>query len=521
MPDDTSKVWVDVSFSETLETNRDVLVSLDLGSAENIGGYSIPVIYIAEEVEYDEYDVEVEYYQETYAINELKIVPNEYFYFPPPLNDAVITSLVELSLGDDTISGTNNTTAVYETGYSSISGSIDSSVTFIGGNNFPGFYETPVYFWNQPPASGILEYWVNHTNFCGSYSSGQTPIPTHEAELSYLAQYGTTASGITPAAIDIIVDITFAGWVDWIFYADVYSTILHFDDYFNIEANTIIGGLLPLNLDVTAAALTVSGTTCDLYCTLLSNDYIDAEMEVIPGGIGYIRNDVYSALEKVVGIALNVDLYSLKISNFSLDEGEYTTASGFISVDITDDECPVSTSGTYFMVDDQQVPVTFSPISDGYRMFYNPDDDFSSIEGPAIFTVHAENTCDKYLEVDYYLTFGYLVEYFNHPGLNTNIDYGFNNKVVVRVTAEDYASCPQLSSLAWDFESKELYNNDLSASINGRFHAYDYEELNASISPISTAYFYGKEISVVVNAKDFAGNQMEPLVLVYRIENKP
>jgi hypothetical protein len=45
--------------------------------------------------------------------------------------------------------------------------------------------------------------------------------------------------------------------------------------------------------------------------------------------------------------------------------------------------------------------------------------------------------------------------------------------------------------------------------------------MQAIIYPHSTAYFYGKEFKVVVKAKDFAGNQMEPLILNYRIEDKP
>jgi hypothetical protein len=101
------------------------------------------------------------------------------------------------------------------------------------------------------------------------------------------------------------------------------------------------------------------------------------------------------------------------------------------------------------------------------------------------------------------------------------MDYGFGNKIIVRVTAENYASCPKISSLAWDFDSREQFNNDLGASIVGRFQAYDYGDMPAEIYPKSTAYFYGKEFRIVLNVKDFAGNKMEPLILSYRIEDKP
>lgn len=154
-------------------------------------------------------------------------------------------------------------------------------------------------------------------------------------------------------------------------------------------------------------------------------------------------------------------------------------------------------------------------------MFYDSLDDFNSLEGPIVFTAHAENQCGDTLEKDYYLTFGYVVEYKNVQDQLDSMDYGFDNKIAVRVTAENYASCPKLSSLAWEFESKTQNNGDLGASITGRFHAWDYSDMTASIQPHSTAYFYGKEFTVVVKAKDFAGNQMEPLNLKYRIEDKP
>ena len=119
------------------------------------------------------------------------------------------------------------------------------------------------------------------------------------------------------------------------------------------------------------------------------------------------------------------------------------------------------------------------------------------------------------------LTTGYVVDYINTPDAYDSIDYGFDNKVTVRVTAEDYASCPTSETLAWDFDSKNYDNRDLGASIVGRFHADDSEDLSAEIYPHSTAYFYGKEVTVRIEAKDFAGNEMEPLILVYRIEDKP
>jgi hypothetical protein len=89
------------------------------------------------------------------------------------------------------------------------------------------------------------------------------------------------------------------------------------------------------------------------------------------------------------------------------------------------------------------------------------------------------------------------------------------------VTAENYASCPQVSSLAWSFDSKEQFNNDLGASIVGKAFSYEYSDVSAEIYPQSLAYFYNREFEVILTAKDFAGNEMEPFILNYRIEDKP
>jgi hypothetical protein len=45
-------------------------------------------------------------------------------------------------------------------------------------------------------------------------------------------------------------------------------------------------------------------------------------------------------------------------------------------------------------------------------------------------------------------------------------------------------------------------------------------DLLGQIKPLSTAYFYNKKFKLVVTAKDFNGNEMEPLILNYTIEDK-
>ena len=76
---------------------------------------------------------------------------------------------------------------------------------------------------------------------------------------------------------------------------------------------------------------------------------------------------------------------------------------------------------------------------------------------------------------------------------NNGIDFGFKEKIPIRVTVEDFATCPSLSSLGWEFESKEKSSGDLGAFINGRLYSMEGSNVGASIYPTSAAYFYGKE----------------------------
>jgi hypothetical protein len=520
VPDDTSTIWVDSSFTDTSEATEDVAVEIFPADAENIGNYSMPVVFSLEETTPTDTDVWHAYFHQVTSISGVNSVASEYYSYPLPLMDDVYISLVEFYSGS-TISGTNSTEVKYTTGYNSVSGSLDKRIIFTGGKEYPDSFNFVHTFTNSAVISGVMSWWSNYTNFSGNLTVSGTPLPFHDRNLDYPTEFTQVSGHNNWGAIDRVVDISFAGWVPFILNYDVYCTSSGYKFGYGMEATTRSGSVDVHYLEAFASDLTTSGIGTDIYCALTDFGSLVGEATTISGRIGYITADFYSTILSNQYLGLDVDLYSLKISNFSLDEGEFTTASGSIYVDITDDECPVSVSGTYFLVDDQIVPVTFSAITDGYRMFYDPDDDFESLTGTTVFTVHAENECGKYLEEDYYLTFGYAVSYTNNIGLSTGIDYGFNNKVAVRVSAENYATCPQLDALGWEFESKEQFNNDLSASIVGRFYDGDYGDISAEIYPQSTAYFYGKEFVVIVNAKDFAGNEMEQLTLTYRIENKP
>jgi hypothetical protein len=521
VPNTTNNTWIDATFIEDEQNTQDVDVQLKIAEPDIIGKYSIPIIYKQVEVVQDSVNTNFSYFQELNTISGIINTASSYKVFDQieKINN-VFCTLTEFSL-DSTLSGALDRPIIYTTGYNQVSGTLDRHMIFTGGREM--FDSISINNSSQYKLSKNIseDWWVNYIDFSGNLTTSGTPIPFHNFDYGIITEYGYDYYNFYNDCRDSMVDISFAGWIGVGITADIYSAISGFNSGYKSEVKIIDGDVRAHYLDIISSDLGIKSLRNNLYCSEINNINLNSEIETIPGRIGYIQTDIYSSIQANRSITMDIDLLSLKITNFSLGIGECTTASGFISVDVIDDECPISISGTTFLLDGIEVPVFFSSIEDGYRVFYNPEDNFSSIEGPVVLTIHAENECGKVLEQDLYLTFGYIVEYINYQDLPDSIDFNFNKKIVVRVTAENYASCPQVSAIVWDFTSKPQSNTDLSASIVGRFHAWENSDMSAKIYPHSTAYFYGKEFKIVVKAKDFAGNQMEPLILNYRIEDKP
>jgi len=131
------------------------------------------------------------------------------------------------------------------------------------------------------------------------------------------------------------------------------------------------------------------------------------------------------------------------------------------------------------------------------------------------FKVYAINEKGVSSEEEYYLTFGYKVSFDNL--VNRYMDFGYQNQIVVRASAENLASCTKESAEANWFETRSMFYKDLACSIVGTI--YENKDLSAYINATAD-YYYGKICTLVVNAKDFAGNEMEPFILVYTIEDE-
>ena len=201
---------------------------------------------------------------------------------------------------------------------------------------------------------------------------------------------------------------------------------------------------------------------------------------------------------------------TILIDNFSVEVEEWIAVSdlSFFSADVVDLSYPISVSGTYFLHDGVEVLTVYSPISNGYTIFYDPTSVVSS--GTITITVHAENTNSEVVEQDYYLLYGYHVAY------NELVDWGPKSTVITTVKASNQVVCPNTVGESVFFETRDLESYDLGASIA----AIESVDLGAVLYPQSTFFFYGKTYTITVSGiKDFNNNELEPVIFSFTIEN--
>ena len=522
MVDIKRTVWIDSTFLDKKKGTPDVPAEYMVVEPDIIGSYNLPVDLYSPTPEMSFVDQQVKFGADYTMTSDHKNMGVRYIYDPTTYSGLFTVPHEYFNIASTVNSGSLTYKAYYTTGYTPVSGTVDKKLIFTVGRSVDSKFNMLVDLVHYSTTSGIIEQVANYTNFSGNTNVSGEPIPFYYRESDINTEYGSLRYTQVSGGIDNYVDVSFAGWIYHALNANVYSVDEGYASGYTLNATTLSGGGLKANyLEAAVGEVTTSGILYDVYCSLETMVSMYSETETIKGKIATVLSEVESCGQKFGSLTLDVNIFPIRFINFSLDIGEHTAADGLIYVDVIDESCSISVSGTYFMVDGVRAPVTLSGILDGYRMYYDPEDDFSSLEGPTTFTAHAENECGQTLEQDYYLTFGYIAEYENHPSSWQGINYGYDNKVAVRVIAENWASCPQTSSLAWDFDSRPEFNRNLGASIVGQFHDEDASDLSAEIKPYSLAYFYGKEFEVVLTAKDFAGNEMEPFILKYRIEDKP
>jgi hypothetical protein len=505
MPVGAENVYIDSSFYDLANVTSgtgDAYSEFFLRVDDNIGAYSIPISYNAGTLNNGIQSISTDF---TTTSGLADYESTAIAYNAGTTFSGVAVALIEYAV--TTISGTPGSTDAVVDYFTANSGVLGTGqqhayIDAIMGDGFVFFKDYQHSYWTFASVSGSLDYETHYTTIASSSTTGD-----YDTEFTV----GSGADGSQNANVDSY----FAGYVmdfhpDDLSYQFDAVCGLETQQAVNWETTVSAGAVLLIDYEVLSAAV-ASGTISyfDTVCGLVDTVYYDAEAQTISGTISYHDYDLFCAATNTLGFDFDVDLFPLKISNFSLGEDEYTSTSNAVCVDVTDDVYNVVTSGTYFILDDTVVSgiyTTYTGITDGYRMCYNPDDNYASFLG-------SDN--GDVLERDYYLTSGYLVEYDNRTQ-----DYGYDNQVVVRMTAENFASCPLYATTAYWFTTEQTIPKNLGASIVGV--PWGTEDLSASITPdTGLAYLYGKTFRVEVNARDFAGNRMTPYIFEFRIEDEP
>ncbi len=525
MPDDTNDIYVDLTFSTTADSQEDLDADLTLADADVIGAYNMPVIYTLTSGTPWFQSVPVEYATASGTIS--GTIEQDVEYVISTSLSGILTGLVDYNVGAVVSGSLDEYIDCFLAGDTGISGVPSATpsvrnaiIDYIAGQLFSELdINVPISFWTWTAYSGTESFPMQYT-----YLPGTNTAIERTAYIT-LGSPSTMNSGTQTANIDA----EFAGWVNYPWQVDLYCAVQD-TKYIDSELTVISGSVDFYLADILCAVSDTQNFDIETYCCLEDFFNMNSELTVISGSADKLDYDVYCSAQVTDNLSFDVDLLSLKISNFLPVEEDYAFVSTGVSVDITDDVYAVLTSasgipcsGTCCLtVDGTAVPVTFSGITDGYRMYYNPVDGFDSLEGSTEFLVHAENSNGDILERSYYLTYGYLVDYDNIE--RVGFDYGINTKVLVRMTAENLATCPKYSADAYWFETRDYSQKDLGASIIGEPPDVIYgaeANLGASINPQSTAFFYGKTFRVILNAKDFAGNEMEPYEFEFKIEDAP
>lgn len=305
--------------------------------------------------------------------------------------------------------------------------------------------------------------------------------------------------GSLPEDNNINVDVTISDDKRFTFPASMFCTVSGLK---NIEADIQIalGRFNKVAADIFSTAALISGIESNIFCTVSGIEYIGSEAETALGYNKFFSSDIFSTTVTNSGIECDVRTWSLYFGSFFLDIEEFTTASATAWVDIIDYMWPIDTTNSYFEVDGIQVGVTFSGIPNGQRMFYNPPNDFDA-DDVITYTVHAQNTMGDIREQNYYLLYGYDIDF------NGLVDWGANKQIDIVAKAKNKAFCPQWSSDAFYFITKDLHSLDLGSTIK----PVAPWDLGSSLRTQSTAFYYGKTYTVTVSGiKDFAGNELSP-----------
>lgn len=317
--------------------------------------------------------------------------------------------------------------------------------------------------------------------------------------------------GTVSVSRDMVVDLTLAEAHYFNTLVDVFcttsGTLYNISGDIRYQSGTIYG----LGFDVYVSGIELDGVLCDLYSAQINNSNILSDVQKASGTCVSHEVDIFNSALSTGSFGADFKTRSLFTSGFFLDVDSFTVASGVGYVDIIDHIYEVDESTIYILKDYTTISgIVIQDIPKGKRVFFNPIDDFYAT-GEIIITVYAESTYGEVLEEDFYLLFGYDLE-FAEP----NVFWDANTRIYVTATANNAVVCPNKEGAHYFFDTAEIPSFNLAAYIN----AISYVNLPCSIYPRSTAFYYGQTYTVrVKNVKDFHGNIMPDFEYSFTIES--
>jgi len=309
---------------------------------------------------------------------------------------------------------------------------------------------------------------------------------------------------------DILVDLYLSNNRYYCYHTDQFATNVDLVS-FSIDFENDVGRVVNTPTDIfSASGITYSGTTLDTYSTISGVYGYASEMVTVSGGKTYTEADCYSSATVISGtINHDVRTWSLEFGDFFADHGSITTASSIAWIEIIDGLGEVDTNYCYFSIDDQQVTSTFVPINNGYRMEYNPSNDYAYLDSFKL-SVHAQNYYNDVLEIDYRFFYGADIK------LNEVMDLGSKRTIYVWSKATNLMNCPEFSTMAYSFETQKRLHSDLNISIN----SIDCIDLPITLYPQNPFFFYGRTYNVIISGlKDVSGNVTPEYIHTFTIEN--
>jgi len=310
---------------------------------------------------------------------------------------------------------------------------------------------------------------------------------------------------------DVPVDLYISNNKYYNYPMDQYSTILDLVGI-GMDFEQGPGKVANTQLDAFSSGLILNGEVLyDSYCT--ESGVVGgcrSDITTISGGQTYIQMDGFSSLVNISG-SVNCDIrtWSLEFGDFFADHWSVTTASGSAWIDIIDTFCSIDTGNCYFSVDGERVESTFVTIDGGYRMCYDPIDNFSTLLEFQM-DVHAQNFYGDILENSYKFLYG--------ADIRLHEVVTFVNKKYIPIWAKvnNVMDCPEFSTVAYKFETKDYYGKDLGAYINPVIGV----DLPVILYPQNTFFFYGRTYRIGISGlKDFSGNVKSDYIYTFTIEN--